>query len=79
MKTTEETIQKPPIIPENTYNLAEKSGYFNRYFQLLPYCKDGKEAFETVQTEYFNKYKRQRFKNYEVFRSTKSNYYKTNN
>ena len=59
-------------IPPNTHNLATKSGYFNRYFQLLPYFASGLETYTALETEYFALYNRNKYKNYDTFRASKS-------
>jgi hypothetical protein len=62
-------------IPANQHNLATKNGYFNRYFQLLPHYSSGLETYIALEAEYYEKYKRSKYKNYETFRASKSIYF----
>ena len=49
-------------IPQNTYDLTQIKGYFSRFFNLLPYFKNGEEAYNYLEDEYFKKYGQYKYK-----------------
>jgi len=53
-------------------NIAE---YFQRFYDLLPYHKDGEAAYIALESEYYKKFKRNRFKTYNSFKRSKNYYF----
>lgn len=46
--------------------------YFQRYYDLLPFHKNGESAYIALELEYFNKYRNNRFKTYNSFKRSKN-------
>ena len=49
--------------------------YFQRFYDLLPYHKDGEAAYVALESEYYKKFKRNRFKTYNSFKRSKNYYF----
>lgn len=49
--------------------------YFQRFYNLLPYHKDGESAYIALEIEYFEKFNRNRFKTYNSFKRCKNYYF----
>lgn len=53
-------------------NIAE---YFQRFYNLLPFYKNGEETYIALEIEYYDKFKRNRFKSYNSFKRSKHYYF----
>lgn len=62
-------------LPDNVHNLTKINGYFSRFFDLLPYFKNGELAYNQLESEYFEKYGRYKFISYNSFKASKSKYF----
>ncbi len=49
--------------------------YFQRYYNLLPFYTNGEQAYIALEIEYFDKFKRNRFKTYNSFKRSKNYYF----
>jgi hypothetical protein len=49
--------------------------YFQRYYNLLPFHTNGEQAYIALEVEYFDKFKRNRFKTYNSFKRSKNYYF----
>ena len=49
--------------------------YFQRYYNLLPFHINGEQAYIALELEYFDKFKRNRFKTYNSFKRSKNYYF----
>jgi hypothetical protein len=63
------------VIPENKHDLTQIKGYFSRFFNLLPYFKNGEEAYNYLENEYFTKYRQYKYKSYNSFKASKSKFF----
>ena len=65
------------ILPAAAEDLSTLSGFFKRYFQLLPYHKNGEDAYVQLEKEYFEKFGQKKYKTYFSFKSARSYFYNT--
>lgn len=49
--------------------------YFRKYYEMLPFYKNGEETYNALEAEYFKLYKRYRFNSYNSFKRSKSYYF----
>jgi hypothetical protein len=49
--------------------------YFQRYYNLLPFHANGEQAYIALEIEYFDKFKKNRFKTYNSFKRSKNYYF----
>lgn len=60
-----------------TCNILTKKGLFDRYIEILPECKNGREAYDRLCSEIEQKYGIEpRYTSYASFRSNMSVYHK---
>lgn len=58
---------------ERCWNLSD---FIKLWFERLPYYRTYEDAYESIEDEFYKKFKRRRFKNYESFKVMKSKYFK---
>ena len=49
--------------------------YFQRFYNLLPFYKNGEETYIALEKEYLERFKRNRFKSYNSFKRSKHYYF----
>lgn len=53
--------------------------YFERFYQILRECQNNFQAYLILEEEYFDKYGRYNYTNYNAFINAKSRFYKSGN
>ena len=61
-------------IPISHFRLLRPSGYFQRFYELLPIYQNHRKAFEAVEGELYDSFQVTRYSTYQSFKSNKSTY-----
>ncbi|MCX7546733.1 hypothetical protein OS188_02065 [Xanthomarina sp. F1114] len=68
-RSTDQLIKVQNNLLEVIEDFKTDSGFFNRYFHILPFFKNKEDAFLCVNVQYFKTYNKFKYNSYDAFKN----------